>query len=138
MKILIVEDNEDNLSLAIKILLHAGHLVDSARNGLEAVNLLADTSRPWPDLVLMDLGMPVMDGWEATRAIRALPDGARLPVLALTAHAVRAEDRIKAAEAGCTDYITKPFDRRSLLKAIEQYEPNPEGVRGSAPEPKGG
>jgi CheY-like chemotaxis protein len=138
VKILIVEDNEDNLNLATKILVHAGHLVECARNGREAVELLAGHAKPWPDLVLMDLGMPIMDGWAATRAIRALPDGDRLPVVALTAHAVRAEDRTKAAEAGCSDYITKPFDRRSLLKAIERYEPNPAGVLGSTPESQGG
>ena len=118
MRILVVEDNEDNLGLLKKILGHYGHDVIGAANGALAVALVAEER---PDLVLMDLQMPEMDGWEATRRLREMPGLASLPIIALTAHALRPEDRQRAVDAGCTDYVTKPFNRQELLEKIRLY-----------------
>ncbi len=118
MKVLVVDDNEDNRELAVKILRHAGHEVQIAVDGREA---LAKVEEYRPDLVLMDLAMPGKNGWDATREIRRLTGLEALPIIALTAHALRADDRKRAEEAGCTDYITKPFDRAELLDKVRLY-----------------
>jgi CheY-like chemotaxis protein len=113
-RILLVEDNEMNRDMLSRRLVRHGHDVMVAVDGQQAVDLvLADA----PDLVLMDLSLPVIDGWEATRRIRAQERGT-LPIIALTAHAM-AGDREKALEAGCDDFDTKPVDLPRLLGKID-------------------
>lgn len=114
-KILLVEDNEENRDALARRLRRRGFEVAIATNGLEGV-AMAGSERP--DLVLMDMNMPELDGWEATRRIKAIPESARVPVIALTAHAL-AGDRDRALEAGCSDYHAKPVDMPRLLEQIE-------------------
>lgn len=121
MNVLVVEDNEDNMALVVKILRHAGHAVSGARSGTLALEQLAATS---PDVILMDLGLPGLDGWETTRRIRKMERLQFVPIVALTAHALKAEDRERAVEAGCTGYVTKPFDKNHLLATLEAYNPD--------------
>ncbi len=114
-KILLVEDNPENRDMLSRRLLRRGFELCFATDGAEAVTrALADQ----PDLVLMDLSLPVMDGWEATRRIKADPATRMIPVIALTAHAM-AGDREKALQAGCDDYDTKPVELERLLGKIE-------------------
>jgi two-component system cell cycle response regulator DivK len=114
-KILIVEDNEENRDALSRRLQRRGFEVVMAADGKVGVEM-AQTEKP--DLVLMDMNMPELDGWEATRQIRAAAETQRLPVIALTAHAM-AGDRDRALEAGCADYHTKPVDFPKLLAQIE-------------------
>jgi CheY-like chemotaxis protein len=114
-KILIVEDNEMNRDLLTRRLVKKGYDVTVALDGLEGVAAAASQR---PDLILMDVGLPGIDGHEATRRIRAQPDLARIPIIALTAHAM-SDDRAKAIEAGCDDYDTKPVDLPRLLGKVE-------------------
>ena len=111
--ILYVEDNEDNVYMLSSRLQRRGFEVIVARDGAEGVKM---AGRERPDLVLMDLSLPVIDGWEATRQIKAAASGT--PVIALSAHAM-AGDREKALAAGCDDYDTKPVDLPRLLRKIE-------------------
>ena len=116
MRLLVVEDNELNMEITTTVLEEAGFVVDQAVNGQAALEKIA-TAAPWQyALVLMDIQMPVMDGYEATRRIRALPDPAkaRIPIVAMTANAF-AEDRENALAAGMNDHIAKPFDIHTLL-----------------------
>ena len=118
MRILLAEDNQVNQMLAVAMLGRAGHRVDLAGNGIEAVD--AVHSRPY-DLVLMDVQMPDMDGIEATRRIRAMPGKkAHIPIIALTASAMKG-DRERFLEAGMDDYIAKPIDRGQLLKVVAHW-----------------
>ena len=110
-KILIVEDNEMNSDMLSRRLERRGFTVVLAVDGGEGV---AKAKSEMPDLVLMDMSLPVMNGWEATQAIRADASTAHLPVIALTAHSMPG-DREKAMEAGCNDYDTKPVDLPRLL-----------------------
>jgi CheY-like chemotaxis protein len=114
-KILIVEDNEDNRDSLGRQLEHNGFEIVTARNGKEGV-ALAQSEKP--DLVLMDMHMPELDGWEATRQIKAVVETQNLPVIALTAHSM-AGDRDRAIEVGCAEYHTKPVDLPTLLTQIE-------------------
>ena len=114
-KILIVEDNEENRDALSRRLQRRGFEIVMAADGKVGV-AMAQTEKP--DLVLMDMNMPELDGWEATRQIRAAPETKNLPVIALTAHAM-AGDRDRALEAGCADYHTKPVDFPKLLTQIE-------------------
>src|ERR1700730_3917072 len=114
-KILIVEDNEENRDALSRGLQRRGFEIVMAADGKAGV-AMAQTEKP--DLVLMDMNMPELDGWEATRQIRAAPETQNLPVIALTAHAM-AGDRDRALEAGCADYHTKPVDFPKLLTQIE-------------------
>jgi CheY-like chemotaxis protein len=114
MKILYVEDNEDNIFMLKNRLTRAGHTVVIANDGAQGV-AMALSERP--DMILMDLSLPVVDGWEATRQIKAAPDTKHIPVIALTANAM-AGDREKALAAGCDDYDTKPIDLPRLLAKI--------------------
>lgn len=113
-RILVVEDNELNSDMLSRRLVRSGHEVRVVVDGAEALDAIQAER---PDLVLMDIGLPVMDGWETTRRLRAMPGMATLPVVALTAHAMQGE-REKAIAAGCDDYETKPVDMKSLLGKI--------------------
>ena len=113
-KILIVEDNEMNSDMLSRRLERRGFSVVLAVDGREGV---AKARSEMPDLVLMDMSLPVMNGWEATQAIRADASMAHLPVIALTAHSMPG-DREKAMEAGCNDYDTKPVDLSRLLSKM--------------------
>ena len=115
MKILYVEDNEDNIFMLKNRLTRAGFTVIIATDGAQGV-AMALSERP--DLILMDLGLPVLDGWEATRQIKAAADTNHIPVIALTADAM-AGDREKALAAGCDDYDTKPIELPRLLGKIK-------------------
>jgi two-component system cell cycle response regulator DivK len=114
-KILIVEDNEENRDALSRRLQRRGFEIVMAADGKIGV-AMAQSEKP--DLVLMDMNMPELDGWEATRQIRATAETQKLPVIALTAHAM-AGDRDRALEAGCADYHTKPVDFPKLLAQIE-------------------
>lgn len=111
-KILVVEDNEDNRELLVFRLRQLGYEIIEATNGKEAIEA---ASRAKPDLVFMDLKMPVMDGWEATRAMRQTDWGKELPIIAVTAHAMD-EERKKAQNAGCNGFIAKPILDYSVIK----------------------
>jgi CheY-like chemotaxis protein len=113
-KILLVEDNEMNRDMLSRRLTRVGHSVAMAIDGAQAVALaLADP----PELILMDISLPVIDGWEATRRIRADPATCSVPIIALTAHAMAGE-RERALAAGCDDFETKPVDLPRLLGKI--------------------
>ena len=116
MKILYVEDNEDNIFMLKNRLTRAGHTVVVATDGAQGV-AMASSERP--DVILMDLSLPVLDGWQATRDIKAAADTKHIPVIALTANAM-AGDREKALAAGCDDYDTKPVELPRLLGKIKQ------------------
>lgn len=114
-KILLVEDNEMNRDMLSRRLAKRGYAVVMAVDGAEGVTMARSES---PDLVLMDMGLPVMDGWTATRHIKADPATARIPVVALTAETTEG-DREKCLAAGCDDYDTKPVDLERLIGKIE-------------------
>jgi len=124
MKILYVEDNEDNIYMLKSRLSRAGYTVIIATDGAQGVALAASER---PDLVLMDLSLPVLDGWEAARRIKAAPETSRIPIIALTAHAMPG-DQEKALAAGCDDFDTKPVEMPRLLGKIRAL-----AAAGSAP-----
>lgn len=113
-KLLLVEDNEMNRDMLSRRLIRKGFNVLIAMDGAAGVAL---ASSEHPDLILMDMSLPVMDGWAATRRIKANPQTSRIPVVALTAHAM-SSDRDQALAAGCDDYDTKPIDLNRLLGKI--------------------
>jgi CheY-like chemotaxis protein len=113
-KILLVEDNEMNRDMLSRRLVRKGYEVIMALDGRQAVEMAAAET---PDLILMDMSLPVIDGWEATRQVKAAPATRGIPVIALTAHAM-AGDREKAIQAGCDDYDTKPIDLQRLLEKM--------------------
>jgi two-component system cell cycle response regulator DivK len=115
MKILLVEDNEMNRDMLSRRLTRNGFEIVIAVNGQEGVDLAISAQ---PDLILMDLSLPVIDGWEATRRVKANPATASIPVIALTAHAM-AQDKEKAMAAGCDDFDTKPVELQRLLEKIK-------------------
>lgn len=114
-KILYIEDTENNRILVTRRLGRSGFQVVTAEHAQEGLEI---AEKELPDLVLMDMGLPGIDGWEATRLLRANPKLRHIPVIALTAHAM-AGDREKTLAAGCVDYDTKPFDFSRLLDKIE-------------------
>lgn len=114
-KILLVEDNEDNREGLARRLRRRGYEVVLACDGRQGLDLARSES---PDLVLMDMNLPLVDGWEATRQLKAAAETSHLPVIALTAHALPS-DRAKTLEAGCADYHTKPVDLPRLLGQVE-------------------
>lgn len=114
-KILLVEDNELNRDMLSRRLLRRGYEVVMAFDGSHALSKAASTR---PALILMDMSLPVMDGWEATRRLKAHPDLREIPVIALTAHAMEG-DRQRALDAGCDDFDTKPIELERLLAKIE-------------------
>ena len=116
-KILLVEDNEMNRDMLSRRLERKGFEVIIAVDGQQGVELAGSEA---PALILMDLSLPIIDGWEATRLIKADPATQNIPVIALTAHAM-AGDEQKAREAGCDDYDTKPVDLKRLLEKIGKF-----------------
>jgi CheY-like chemotaxis protein len=114
-RILLVEDNEMNMDMLSRRLLRAGYDLVTATDGAQAV-LKAQSEAP--DVILMDLGLPVIDGWEATRLLKADPETQTIPIIALTAH-VMSGTRESALQAGCNDFDTKPIDLVRLLAKIE-------------------
>ena len=116
-KILLVEDNEMNRDMLTRRLERKGFEVVIATDGKAGIDMASSAS---PDIILMDLSLPVIDGWEATRQIKGDLATQSIPVIALTAHAM-AGDEQRALEAGCDDYDTKPIDFKRLLGKIENY-----------------
>ena len=114
-KILIVEDNEMNRDMLSRRLIRRGYEIVMAVDGAEGI---AAAKAENPDLVLMDMSLPVIDGWEATRRLKADPTTSAIPIIALTAHAM-GEDREKALTAGCDDYDTKPVELGRLVGKID-------------------
>ena len=119
MKILYVEDNDDNIYMLERRLKRAGFDVLIARDGAQGVAMAA---AELPELILMDMGLPVLDGWEATRQIKAAPETRHIPVIALTANAMTG-DKEKAMAAGCDDFDTKPVELPRLLGKIQALVP---------------
>jgi two-component system cell cycle response regulator DivK len=118
-KILVVEDNEMNLDMLSRRLSRQGYEVVAAQDGAAGVDRAASER---PHIILMDMSLPVLDGWEATRRLKADPATREIPIIALTAHAM-AEDREKALAAGCDDYDTKPIDLPRLIAKIKKLLP---------------
>ena len=116
-RILIVEDNEMNRDMLSRRLIRRGYEVIIATDGQQGVDLASTNA---PDVVLMDMSLPVIDGWEATRRLKASEATKKIPVIALTAHAM-AGDREQALAAGCDDYDTKPIELTRLLPKIEKF-----------------
>ena len=115
--ILVVEDQEDNRQILRDLLGNAGYELTEAENGEEAI---AAVAKRRPDLILMDIQLPVMDGYEATRRIRTNPDLKSLPIIAVTSYALAGDER-KALTAGCDSYVTKPYSPRELLAKVRAY-----------------
>ncbi len=118
-RILVVEDQEDNRAILRDLLQSVGYELVEAVNGEEALSM-AVTHKP--DLILMDIQLPVVDGYEATRRIKAEPALRGIPVIAVTSYALSGDEE-KAREAGCDDYVTKPFSPRDLLAKVQAYLP---------------
>ena len=116
-KILLVEDNEMNLDMLSRRLERRGYQIVVAMDGAKGVDLAKSEN---PDLILMDMSLPVMDGWEATRRIKADSAVQHIPIIALTAHAI-AGDREKALAAGCNEYESKPVKFPRLLAKIQEF-----------------
>ena len=119
MKILYVEDNEDNILILRRRLGRLGYEVAFAMDGAEGIAMANELQ---PDLILMDLSLPVMDGWQATTRLKAAPETKHIPVIALTSHAMVGE-REKALAAGCDDFDTKPVEFQRLLGKIRALAP---------------
>jgi two-component system cell cycle response regulator DivK len=121
-RILYVEDNDDNVYVVKNRFTRAGHIVLVATAGEQGV---AMATAELPDLILMDLGLPGLDGWEATRRLKARPETRHIPIIALTAHAMTG-DREKALAAGCDDFDTKPVELTRLLEKVRLLLPKRE------------
>ena len=116
-RILVVEDQPDNRKIIRDVFAATGYEIIEAENGEEA---LAAIAKARPDLILMDMQLPIMDGYTATRRIKADPALRSIPVIAVTSYALSGEEK-KAREAGCDDYIPKPYSPRELLAKVRQY-----------------
>lgn len=116
-KILLVEDNEMNRDMLSRRLKKKGYDVVMALDGQRGVEMASEES---PDIILLDMSLPVMDGWDAAKVLKASEETSSIPIIALTAHAM-AGDRDKALNAGCDDYDTKPVDLKRLLAKIEGW-----------------
>jgi CheY-like chemotaxis protein len=123
-RVLIVEDNFDNRTIYSVLLQHAGYVVIQAPDGEEGVRLAKSEC---PDVVLMDLSMPVLDGWEALRRLKEDPDTATIPVFALSAHVLFEGDFERALEAGFVGYFTKPVEPRQVLEELRTHIGPPDG-----------
>ncbi len=121
--ILVVEDQEDNRRILRDLLESAGFEVREALTGDSGV---AMAGRQPPDLILMDIQLPVMDGYEATRRIKAKPELRHIPIIVVTSYALSGDD-VKAFEAGCDGYVTKPFSPRALLAKVREFLGSTEG-----------
>ncbi|HYD52887.1 MAG TPA: response regulator [Gemmatimonadaceae bacterium] len=119
--VLLVEDNEDNLTIYATILTHAGYRVIEAKDGEAA---LAAAREHGPGVILMDVSIPKIDGWEATRRLKADPRTAAIPIVALTAHALES-DRVMALQVGCDGYIPKPAEPRLVLDEVRRWVGSP-------------
>jgi two-component system cell cycle response regulator DivK len=127
-KIMVVEDNQMNLELARDLLEAGGFEVLSAREGNEALEL---ARRDRPDLILMDIQLPTMDGLQVTRLLKESEDTRDIIVVALTAHAMRGDEE-KARQAGCSGYIAKPINTREFVQTVSRYlAPAPDGAEGA-------
>jgi CheY-like chemotaxis protein len=115
-RLLYVEDNELNRDMLSRRLRRRGYEVLIAVDGEQGLSMAASEK---PDLILMDMSLPVIDGWEATRRLKAVPDTKGIPIISLTSHAM-STDRDKCLEAGCDDYDTKPVELARLLEKIER------------------
>ena len=116
-RILVVEDQEDNRQILRDLLGNAGYELTEAENGEEAI---AAVAKQRPDLILMDIQLPLMDGYEATRRIRTNPDLNSVPIIAVTSYALTG-DEDKARAAGCDGYVSKPYSPRDLLAKVRTY-----------------
>jgi two-component system, cell cycle response regulator DivK len=116
-RILVVEDTEDNRQIVRDLLSSVGYELIEAADGAEGV---AAAEREKPDLILMDIQLPGMDGYEATRRIRSIPEIGKVPIIAVTSYAL-AGDESKAREAGCDGYVAKPFSPRQLLAKVREF-----------------
>ncbi len=116
-RILIVEDNELNRDMLSRRLSRRGYDIVLAFDGAQGISMAQEAS---PDLILMDMSLPVVDSWEAARRLKSAPDTSGIPIIALTAHAM-AGDEAKAREAGCDDFDTKPIELPRLLEKIESW-----------------
>jgi CheY-like chemotaxis protein len=124
-RVLLVEDNEDNRTVYRTILEHFGYEVIEARNGQDGIQMAREDS---PDLILMDISIPVIDGWEATKMLKADEATSHIPIIALTAHAL-ATDRAKAEEVGCDGYLAKPCEPRRVVAEVERFIGGARGVQ---------
>src|SRR6266567_493917 len=115
--VLLVEDNEDNRIVYSTILRHFGYSVSEALNGEEGISKARVEK---PDLILMDISIPVIDGWEATQVLKHDPQTREIPIIALTAHAL-ASDREKAMEVGCDGYLAKPCEPRAVVAEVQRF-----------------
>ncbi|MGI8548665.1 MAG: response regulator [Gemmatimonadaceae bacterium] len=121
--VLLVEDNEDNRIVYSTILKHFGYEVSEALNGEEGISKARSQQ---PDLILMDISIPVIDGWEATQVLKHDPGTKHIPIIALTAHAL-ASDREKAMEVGCDGYLAKPCEPRAVVAEVKRFLGQPDG-----------
>ena len=138
MHVLLAEDNELNIEIAVFVLENAGVTVTKAVNGQDALDQFAASAPGTFDAIIMDVMMPVMDGYQATRAIRQLdrPDAGSIPILAMTANAF-VEDRRRAYEAGMNEHLTKPLEPEVVLRTLAKYRSKQQGRpphRGSLPQ----
>ena len=115
--VLLVEDNEDNRTVYRTILEHFGYQVIEARNGEDGIRMARESH---PDLILMDISIPIIDGWEATQVLKHDPETSNIPIIALTAHAL-ASDREKAMEVGCDGYLAKPCEPRAVVAEVQRF-----------------
>ncbi len=115
-RILYVEDNEDNVYMLTKRLERQGYTVFVAEDGQQALDMVTTVA---PSLILMDLSLPILDGWETTRRLKNMPETSGIPIIALSAHAMTG-DRETALAAGCNEYDTKPVEFQRLLGKIKQ------------------
>ena len=118
-RILVIEDTEDNRQIIRDLLSSVGYELIEATDGVSGV-ALAQKERP--DLILMDIQLPEIDGYEATRRIRAIPELAKVPIIAVTSYALSG-DEAKTREAGCDGYVAKPFSPRQLLAKVREFLP---------------
>jgi two-component system cell cycle response regulator DivK len=118
--VLVVEDQEDNRQILRDLLGSAGYEMVEAGDGAAALDRAKERR---PDLILMDIQLPIMDGYEATRRIKADPDLKAIPIIVITSYALSGDEE-KARAAGCDDYVTKPYSPRQLLAKVRQYLPS--------------
>src|ERR1700733_13535023 len=126
-RIVLVEDNEMNRDMLSRRLTRRGFAVTMAVDGAQGLDMAAETH---PDLILLDMSLPVIDGWEAARRLKANPEVAGTPIIALTAHAM-SDDRVRAIEAGCDEYDTKPIAYTRLIQKMETLLRRPQAVCGT-------